>query len=592
VLQTAGPGLGARRVERRFHVDSPENEPAHCSAATPGYNPARRARTCMPHLAYHLAGQPLTYPLDGERVKIGRSPDNDLVLAHARVSRHHAVIERRGRGWRVRDLGSSNGTRLNGEDAIDRDLRHGDRIQLHQLVLTFVDDSGGGFELTGSRSGAPALEGTVFRSAVDFSLLASLESVHDPAVSLATGAGRLGRLLQIVTRASEALLASTSLDQTLATVLDLAFAHLSVERGCILLWDEARGDLTVRCLKHKAGADAEGIRFSRTIAEKVFRERVAVLTSDAQSDSRFAGGESIVALGIRSAMAAPLWSGDHVEGLIYVDTPLQAKAFDRFDLDVLSALGNHAAVAIAHARLQASVLEQQLARRRLERYHSPAVIERITAHAADGRIDADELDVTVLFADVVGFTERCEKMEPREVAELLNRYLSEMAEVVFRHSGTLDKFIGDCLMAVFGAPIPAAEHPRLAAEAALDMREALAALNHPLPEASRLQFRVGLHSGRVVAGDIGSARRSDYTVLGSTVNLAARLESSVAQPGQIVVSETTRARLGGAFATRFVGDYQPRGFSTPVACHELVGRTGPGTAGSPDVEPDSQDVES
>ncbi len=104
-------------------------------------------------------------------------------------------------------------------------------------------------------------------------------------------------------------------------------------------------------------------------------------------------------LGIRSAMAAPLWNGDKVDGLICVDTTLLAQAFDSFDLDLLSALGNHVAVAIGQSRLQASVMEQQLARRRLERYHSPAVVERITkAREGSGGLAAEEHDVTVVFA--------------------------------------------------------------------------------------------------------------------------------------------------------------------------------------------------
>jgi len=289
------------------------------------------------------------------------------------------------------------------------------------------------------------------------------------------------------------------------------------------------------------------------------------------SDERFAGGQSIIDLGIRSAMAAPLWNADRVEGLIYADSQIRAKAFDNFDLDVLSALGNHAAVAIEQFRLQKAITDQQLVRQRLERYHSPAVIEHITAHGEQTLV-ADELEVTVMFADVVGFTPRCESLEPRQVAELLNRYFSEMADVIFRHEGTLDKFIGDCLMAVFGAPLSAKDHATRGALTALEMREALDALNEPRSPESRLQFRIGMHSGKVIAGDIGSIRRSDYTVLGSTVNLAARLESGVAGPGQIVISDTMNEALQGKFETRAIGDYRPKGLSRDVTCYELLGR--------------------
>ena len=147
-----------------------------------------------------------------------------------------------------------------------------------------------------------------------------------------------------------------------------------------------------------------------------------------------------------------------------------------------------------------------------------------------------------------------------------------MTRVIFLHEGTLDKFIGDCLMAVFGAPIATADHQISAVDAALDMREALHRLNEPLAEEDRLEFRVGIHSGRVIAGDIGSPLRSDYTVLGATVNLAARLEAEVAAPGQIVITETTRNALGERYDIHDLGEHQPRGVSKTVRCYAVLGR--------------------
>jgi adenylate cyclase len=466
----------------------------------------------------------------------------------------------------VTDVGSRYGTRINDLGHANAVLRSGDRIYLHKFELTFVGDDAAGASLTGNSD--PAKEDalrTVFQETVDFSSLAAAPS----------DLRRLQKLLAIVTEASRAILVSESVDETFGKLLDLVFEHLPVQRGFIMLWDEERQDFVTKCVRHKdaVGAATGPIRFSRTIAERVYRDKVAVITTDAQTDGRFADGASIMELGIRSAMAAPLWHGDKVDGLIYADTTVLAQAFDSFDLDILSALGNHLAVAIEQARLQRSVLDQQIVRRRLERYHSPAVVERITAgDSVTEALVAEEREATVLFADVDGFTARCETMEPRAVAEWLNRYFSEMTQVIFAHDGTLDKFIGDCLMAVFGAPIPSNDHARSAVAAALEMREALARLNESLAAEDRVAFRVGIHSGKVVAGDIGSLLRSDYTVLGNTVNLAARLESTVARPGQIVVSEATLEGLSAEYDARFVGEHRPRGVSLPVRCFEVLGR--------------------
>jgi len=517
-----------------------------------------------PHLLYQLQGQWVTFVLNGDEVNVGRDAQNDLVIEHRSVSRKHARLYREGRSWRVEDLGSRYGTSVNDLGHSDAVLGNGDKIFLHKFPLTYVDEAQEGKRfMDWSEPGTDLGQNTVFQNTVDFSTLAAIP----PDIN------RLQKLLAVVTRASECILVSKSLDETFRNILDLIFEQMPVQRGFIMLWDDERRDLVQHCAKHKTGAVVSSgpMQFSRTIADKVLDGKVAVLTTDAQTDGRFADGESIMDLGIRSAIAAPLWNGDNVDGLIYGDTTLLAKAFDSFDLDLLSALGNHLAVAIEQARLQRSVVEQQLARKRLARYHSPAVIERITsgAESADALV-ADERDVTVLFADVVNFTRRCEKLEPREVAELLNRYFSRMTEVIFRHEGTLDKFIGDCLMAVFGAPFSTEDHAVRAVDAALEMRQALDALNAPLADEERMEFRVGLHSGRVVAGDIGSLQRSDYTVLGSTVNLASRLESGVAKPGQIVISEATRDGLGEGYVTRFVGEFRPKGVSREVRCYEVL----------------------
>jgi adenylate cyclase len=452
-------------------------------------------------------------------------------------------------------------------------LRDGDEIILGKFPLTFVDEAGRRVSLTKPpQNASEELSGTVFRLAVDFSALAgSAPSRERQAQPL--DLDRMKKLLAIVTQVSQALLASKPLDETLRQVLHLVFEHLPVERGAILLWDEQRQELVERVVKQR-GADtaAPNIQISRTIAEKVYRDKVSVLTTDAQADPRFAGGASIMALGIRSAMAAPVWRGDAVEGLIYVDTPLHVKAFDDFDLDVLSALGNHAAIAIEQSRLQDSILQERLSRQRLERYHSPAVIERIARGGGVAEMAADEREVTVLFGDMVGFTSRSERLEPRQVAELLNRCFSRMADMVFKHEGTLDKFIGDCIMAVFGAPFEMKDHAIRAVAAGLDMREAIQQLNDELEPNDRVQFRVGMNSGRVVAGDIGSVRRSDYSVLGSAVNLASRIENSVAEAGQVVISDVTYEAVKDHFETRFIAEVQPKGITRKVKCYEVLSR--------------------
>ena len=159
---------------------------------------------------------------------------------------------------------------------------------------------------------------------------------------------------------------------------------------------------------------------------------------------------------------------------------------------------------------------------------------------------AEERDVTILFADIVGFTSMTEHMAPPAVAQLLNRCFAVLCEAVFAEQGTLDKFIGDAVLAVFGAPLNQGDHAMRAARAASAMRRATAALDVSPP----VTLRIALNSGVATIGDIGSPARREYTVLGDVVNTCSRLVSDACEPGQIVMSGSTRHRLASSMKSR------------------------------------------
>jgi len=235
----------------------------------------------------------------------------------------------------------------------------------------------------------------------------------------------------------------------------------------------------------------------------------------------------------------------------------------------VQALSSYAAVAIEQARLTTRILEETRHRERLQRYHSGAVVDRILRDSgdADAPFLADERDVTVLFADIVGFTTRSEKMKPPEIAAMLNQCLTVMCDAVFDQDGTLDKFIGDAILAVFGAPLDQPDHAMRGVRAAAAMRRAVAALDVQPP----LLLRIAVHSGIATVGDIGSSKRREYTVLGDVVNTCSRMESTVCEPGQIVLSGDTLARLSGDIQVRPLGPKKLRGRDAPVEIVELMG---------------------
>ena len=182
------------------------------------------------------------------------------------------------------------------------------------------------------------------------------------------------------------------------------------------------------------GPDPEAA-FSHTIVDSVVRDRVAVLTSDALADDRFEAGQSIRIQQIRSAMCVPLWDRDRVIGALHVDTPLRAGTFTADDLDLLTALGNFAAVAIERARLQSRIEHEERIRERLSRYHSPGVVDEIVTGGPQGVESVRTREVTVFFADIVGFTSSAETMDPEELSRFLERVFTFAADAIFEQGG-------------------------------------------------------------------------------------------------------------------------------------------------------------
>jgi len=381
---------------------------------------------------------------------------------------------------------------------------------------------------------------------------------------------RGGRLLRLLSDISKTLVTVQPLEQVLARVVDLVFDVVPAERAFLLLRDSWDQPLTARVLRNRDGSVPGKVTLSRTVVANVMRDRVAILAKDARYDSRLDASSSIQAMNIRSFMCAPLWNRNDVIGVLYCDNP-RSKQFIEDDLEVFTALCNYAAVAIEQARLSQLLIDETRKRERLQRYHSPGVVNRIlhAESALEGQISTQERDVTVMFVDIVSFTKLCEHMEPSGIADLLNDYFGRMAEIVFDYEGTLDKFIGDAILAVFGAPFDQSDHAERAVATAVEMRRALARFNAERG-GSPIRFRIGINTGRGVTGDIGSPKRREFTTLGDVVNTASRLESSVAKPDQIVISESTRARLGSAFQVQTLGKVTIRGRTGEVEAFEVI----------------------
>lgn len=211
----------------------------------------------------------------------------------------------------------------------------------------------------------------------------------------------------------------------------------------------------------------------------------------------------------------------------------------------------------------------------LYRYMTPGVAERVMALGDDVLMKGERKDVTVLFSDIRGYTTLTENLEADKVVEMLNAYFETMVEAVFNFEGTLDKFIGDALMAVFGAPLPLSNHAWAAVQSALDMRRRLAKFNRERINLGQpeIRFGIGISSGEVVSGNIGSQRKMEYTVIGDGVNLSSRLEGVTKEYGcDIVISEYTYSLCQDKIWVRELDRTQVKGKRQPVNLYELIDR--------------------
>ncbi len=540
----------------------------------------------MLRLRYIASGEDRAVPLAG-RVRLGRGSDNDVVLPDVSVSRYHAEILREGDGWTVHDLKSTNGVEVNRVPVEKAPLRAGDLLTVGAFEIRLEEEEPRPArtntvmpeELDGTLAGLG--NATIIRPLADFAAAYGLgASGGNPGVvdSLRPAPATddpvyVHRMFGFLTRLARMLTVAESVDDVLSRVLDLAFEAFPVDRGFILLSDDS-GELVCELARLKGRSQfrpAGEAPVSRTMLRAVMHERVALVTFDAQADQRLSGGESIRLHQIRSAMCAPLWSGERMIGAIQVDSPVHVGAFGERDLDVLTTLANYAAVAVERIRYAKKAEFERQARSRLERYHSPGVIEEVLRRGDEGMRRLQSAEATVLFADLVGFTAFAENAPPEQVAESLDAFLDLSVEAIFRAGGTLDKFIGDCVMAFFGAPVAQADHALRAVRAAVEIQEGLAVWNAGR-EAEGLpgfKARVALNSGPVVVGDIGSARRVDYTVLGNTVNVASRLEGAT-PPGEVVIGPETNRLLGGAIPTEPFGELQLKGLQQRIPAYRVM----------------------
>lgn len=276
-----------------------------------------------------------------------------------------------------------------------------------------------------------------------------------------------------------------------------------------------------------------------------------------------------------AAVSVPMKVGGKLIGTLDAINDAGTRSFLEHDMHLLQTLADYAAIAIENSRLfreleESKEREKQIIRNVFERYVTPTVVEQLLSSPHTVALGGARQSLAVLFADIRGFTTLAEQLQPELLFDALNFHLSLGAQAVLSHEGTLDKFMGDAIMAFFNAPLPQPDYVLRAVAAAIDMQERLAAKATSVPLGLRLQFGIGIARGEAVVGNIGTAQLMNYTAIGNCVNLARRLQE-VAKGGQILIDENTYQAVQRHVKARSLGALEVKGFSAPVPVYEITG---------------------
>ena len=521
------------------------------------------------------AGDQIVDIVPGRPFVLGRAVTSDVPVADPTISRRHAELTAVDGSLRIRDLDSSNGTFVNGARVSEAVAVPGDvitfgKVSFHVRAPQAPRPSHGPDVAPSRAPGATILRQLPVSASGPIPVMAADAAPSGVPEQGAAQAEQRAQKLTLLLEISKELSRQQDVDRLLDRVIDFTFQTMKVDRASLLLLDELSSDLIPRISRNRSGNPSTSRHVPQSIARKAVEERVAILSDNAVQDERFKG-KSILMQSVRSAMCTPLLGAERkVLGILYVDNLTTTHSFSDEDLEFLIAFGGLAAVAIENSQLSEQVQREALVLSNFQRYFAPNVAEQILKQTGAIQLGGQKRPVTVFFSDIRGFTSMSETMSPDEIATLLTEYFTEMVEIIFEHGGTLDKFIGDAIMALWGAPIAHPDDADRAMHAAQAQLAALATMNAHWRAAGRpeLAIGMGMNFGEVFAGNIGSDRRLEYTVIGDAVNIAARLCSS-AGPNEILVSDAFLHALKKPPAVEELPPLPLRGKAKAVAVYRV-----------------------
>lgn len=519
------------------------------------------------------------FPLKEGANVLGREKGCDIEIADPRISSKHAVILVQGQDVEFIDQNSTNGIYLNDQRLRKGKWAEGSTVFMGNTEMrlkggTAVDNSlRTGTSQWGQKEPSPGGQPKALNnSSFDFNIVQE-KKIGGAAADLAqdTFAKRMAIINKMIKSVGSVHTVPELLDRTMT----LLFEAVNCDTGYILVTDPANHDAISDHLAYERGVRKENLEeklYSRTLVSTVIQKKSGFIFDSDESGEQDQS-LSIFQLRIKTALCCPIHSEGQVYGVIYLDNKKRGAKFNGDDLDLAMNIAGISGVAIENMQLSKKLETESLIRDHLKRFCSPNIAEKIIAErgSSDFHLQSQKTTVTVLFADIRGFTPLSETLAPLAVAQLLNNYFSEMCGIVFANGGTLDKFIGDCMMVLFNAPVALADHEYLAVKTALQMRNRLQQMLPDWKAAGIPEFQVGIgvNTGDAVVGSIGTSSRMEYTAIGDTVNISSRV-CGIAKPNQVLITDGVLEKVKGRFRTASLGAVQLKGKSRQVFVHEVV----------------------
>lgn len=524
---------------------------------------------------------------------IGSSSGCDLILDSFNIADSHAQIIQDGTTLTIKDMDTLTGTFVNGSPITSVKLNDGDEITVDTYKIIFQSEE--------KRDEFKQQEGQFdsFLGAVTRKREITSEQLMDTAVPEGTydileDITRKSTLdpkyeefwdgvrykikdmmhdLQTLVRMGKIVNSEMNLDTLLNLIMNQVIETVGAQRGFIVLHHQKSGNLDVviaRGMEAKLDS-SEKQSFSSSAIKKVIEEGKSYHSSNVMEDAAI-GGESKFSYNVKSCICVPLKCKQRTIGAIYLDHTGAAGIFDKAKVSFMESFANIAAIAIENARLYKIITDQERVRTTLQRFLSPDIVNKIMQDPNILSLKGQRKIATVLFSDIRGFTSLSKDMDPEVLVDTLNEYFTRMIAQIFQHKGTLDKLIGDCVMAVFGAPFSSGNDALQAIKAAIDMQKELDCFNTEREQSGKfkLYMGIGINTGEVIAGNLGSEDVMEYTVMGNTVNVASRAQG-LAGKGEIIITQSTYDEVQDHVVVEGPMAREVKGINVPINVYLVTG---------------------